>query len=162
MTNTATALARDASGEALSPAVDGAMVNLLHREGVLGLLKDGPESANHGQTITYSYAITYTSPDNSPAADVSVTDDSCSPVTGPDPAGDDNGNGLLDVDELWIYACQLTVPEHEPGEDNPLVNVGTTTGQDLDGDVVTEGQDQHQVQIEHKFYIHLPAIAAQP
>lgn len=158
ITNTATLTAMDANGQAVSPAEAGASVSILHREGALGLAKSGPASAPHGQTITYTYAVSYASADYAPATGIIVTDDKCGPVTGPDPAGDSNGNALLDVDETWLYTCSFLVPEHDPAEENPLINVGAVSGQDLDGDPVTAGQDQHQLQIVHDYTVHLPTI----
>ncbi len=40
---------------------------------------------------------------------ITISDDKCAPITGPNPAGDVNGNGLLDVGETWAYACVTPV-----------------------------------------------------
>jgi streptogramin lyase len=158
ITGTVTATARDDNGQALTPAGDRTAVTLLHHEGTLSMIKSGPASAMHGQTITYTYAISYTSPDDSPADIDQVNDDRCLPIMGPDPAGDVNGNDFLDTDETWLYTCQYIIPDHREGEPNPLSNTGSVTGNDLDGDAVTPGQDYHEVQIEHDYTIYLPVV----
>jgi hypothetical protein len=162
ITGVVTATARDDNNDAVAPAGDETAVTLLHHEGALSMIKSGPASAMHGQTITYTYAISYASPDDSPADSIQVADNRCSPITGPDPAGDINGNDFLDTDETWLYACQYTVPDHQQGELNPLINTGSVTGKDLDGDAVTPGQDQHELQIKHDYYIYLPAVLIRP
>ncbi len=60
-----------------------------------------------GASVTYSYTVSNTGQD--PLHNVSILDNLCSPLSGP--AGDD-GNGLLDVGESWVYSCTGTV-EHD-------------------------------------------------
>lgn len=59
-----------------------------------------------GGNITYTYTVT--NPGVVAIHDVSVIDDKCSSISSP--SGDTNGNGLLDVNETWIYKCTANVP----------------------------------------------------
>jgi uncharacterized repeat protein (TIGR01451 family) len=66
------------------------------------------------QTITYTYALTNTSPvvagvlDDVPIADPAVSDNLCSPLTYV--AGDANGDKQLNARETWTYTCTQTFP----------------------------------------------------
>jgi streptogramin lyase len=131
----------------------------LHPEGTLSVEKGGPAKAEHGETITFTYQVRYESPDGSPARNLVVVDDRCAPVTGPDPAGDTNANGLLDVGERWEYACTTTMPPHSEGEEDPMINTAVATGEDPDGDPVTAGMDSHATRL-HGQEIYLPIIVS--
>jgi streptogramin lyase len=127
--------------------------------GQLAIDKSGPLTAAHGQLVTYTYAVSYTSSDQNPAKNVVVVDDKCTPVTGPDPAGDSNHNEMLDVDETWRYECALLVPQHDENEVVPLVNEATVTGQNLDGAVLEPARDTHALDITHeKKLLFIPII----
>ena len=55
-----------------------------------------------GETVTYSYAVT-TGEATTPMLLVSLVDDVCSPLVYQ--SGDTNADGLIDLDETWIYTC---------------------------------------------------------
>jgi hypothetical protein len=57
--------------------------------------------------INFTYRVT--NPGLVPLSDVSVTDDKCSNMSGK--LGDTNGNGLLDIDESWIYTCTTALTQ---------------------------------------------------
>jgi hypothetical protein len=66
-----------------------------------------------GDTVIYTYTETNGSTGGNGASDLAigsvvVTDDKCSPVTGPAAGGDANTNGKLDVGETWVFTCTLT------------------------------------------------------
>jgi hypothetical protein len=63
-----------------------------------------PGTIHAGGTVTYTYKVTNTGNDVLHA--VAITDDKCSPVTGPT---GDNGNGVLDLQETWTYSCTTTL-----------------------------------------------------
>jgi len=58
-----------------------------------------------GSDITYTYTVT--NPGVVAVHNVALTDDKCSPTTFI--SGDTNGNGLLDINEKWIYTCKTNI-----------------------------------------------------
>lgn len=85
-------------------------------EGGIYILKTmDKEHACPGQTLLYRYEVTNLG--DAPLHDVQVTDDSCSPIVGPD--GDVDRDQQLDADETWVYICGSVVGGREP---NPLEN----------------------------------------
>lgn len=58
-------------------------------------------------TVTYTYIVT--NPGVVALSNVNVSDDKCSPISGP--VSDANDNNLLDVSETWIYTCQTELTE---------------------------------------------------
>ena len=75
--------------------------------------------ASPGDTVTYSYKVT--NPGDDALADITLTDDKCSPITFV--SGDTNADRKLDPAETWTYACAQVVTT--PGA---LTNVAVTTG----------------------------------
>jgi len=62
-----------------------------------------------GDLVQYSYLVS--NPGDTPLADIDMDDNTCSPISGPDPSGDLNGNGLLDPGETWAYTCTTPVTD---------------------------------------------------
>src|SRR5262249_54783209 len=66
-----------------------------------------------GQTATWTYLVTNTG--NAPVQITGITDDNGTPTVGTDDfipvyvSGDTNGNGLLDVGEVWLYRATTVV-----------------------------------------------------
>ncbi len=58
-----------------------------------------------GGLVKYSYLVS--NPGIVPINNVTLTDNKCSQILGP--SGDLNGNGLLDTNETWTYACQMNL-----------------------------------------------------
>jgi uncharacterized repeat protein (TIGR01451 family) len=79
-----------------------------------------------GGAVTYTYTVT--NPGVIALHNVVVTDNTCSPVSYV--SGDESGNGLLDPDETWTYACRTNVPVSTSnvamtqGSANGLIAVG--------------------------------------
>jgi len=146
--NTATVSGEDLDGDPVGPASDTCTTDILHREGTLTVLKTGPAEVNHGDMVTYTIYVTYTSPDNSPAQGVVVIDDHYMLVF---IDGDDDSDNLLDVGEVWVYEATVTIGAHDDFEEDPIVNTAIATGYDLDGDVVSPGSDDHSTNIFHAY-----------
>jgi uncharacterized repeat protein (TIGR01451 family) len=108
-------------------------------EGGIQILKTvNLEHVCPGQTLIYRYEVTALG--DQPLANVTVSDDTCSPIQGP--SGDENLDSLLDPDEVWIYTCRYTVTGAEP---NPLENRAIAKGVIVDGASV---EDRHPAIVE--------------
>ncbi len=70
-----------------------------------------------GGSETYTYTVT--NPGNVPLSNVSVSDNTCSPVTFV--GGDTNTNSLLDTSETWTFACTMNITAN-------TTNIATATG----------------------------------
>ena len=115
------------------------------------VVKAGPDRVHHGDTMEFRFAVRSTG--NSPLHAIKVTDDRCAPVSAaPVERLNDDGDAVLEDDEVWIYSCSKAVPSHAAGEPDPLCNVATATGDDEQDKPVTD-TDQHCTDILH------PAIA---
>jgi uncharacterized repeat protein (TIGR01451 family) len=100
-----------------------------------------PTSGRAPLAVTYTYTERNTGA--SPIRDVRLTDDLCSPVTGPT-GGDTNGNGILDPGEAWTFTCSKTYDTcPSPVITNHVVATGTST---LDGRPAPEERAQTDVQ----------------
>ena len=90
-----------------------------------------------GGSVTYTYVVTNTG--DVPVVDVAVTDDKCSPVTGPAAGGDANSDGKLDLTESWTYSCTTTLTA-------TTTNVGTVNAT-WDDSPVTPATDSATVTV---------------
>lgn len=63
-------------------------------------------SISSGETVIYTYTVTNTG--DYPLQNVTINDDTCSPIS--TATGDTNTNSILEKEETWIYTCstQLT------------------------------------------------------
>jgi uncharacterized repeat protein (TIGR01451 family) len=118
------------------------------------VVKAGNEFAYHGDTLTFTFAVTNTG--DGPLSDVHVTDDRCSSVSNdPTSKQNDNGDAFLDpssgdpTPETWIFTCTMPVPSHANGEENPIVNTATATGRDEFRREVKD-TDTHATRILHQ------------
>jgi len=119
-TNTATATATASTGQRVEDT-DTARVDVISPQIAVTKTAD-PAVILSGDSVKYTYQVS--NPGDTPLS-VSMSDDTCSPVTGPDPAGDVNNNGLLDPGEVWTYTCTTTVT-------GDTTNTITATGQPTD------------------------------
>lgn len=72
-----------------------------------------------GTTVNYGYTATNTGTDQ--LHDVELTDDKCSPLSGP--TGDTGSDGLMDAGEAWSWTCQAAIT-------TTTTNTATVTGLD--------------------------------
>jgi uncharacterized repeat protein (TIGR01451 family) len=77
----------------------------------IDLTKTGPEKAHVGDTITYDFTVSLTTAE--PLYDVVVTDPNCNEGA-PVYVDGDNGNGVLEVEEVWNYTCTHLVTAEDP------------------------------------------------
>ena len=161
--NTASVTGDDLDGDAVTgDDSDQVSVNITHDAGTLTIVKDADVlDVAHGGTVTYTFDVTYLAgTDGSPATNLDVSDDQCDLAPAPTLAGgfnvgDSDLDGLLDQGETWEYTCSFAVPAgHLNGEEDPILNTASVSGDDLDGDAVTgddsePGQRQHHARCRH-------------
>ena len=99
----------------------------------LNIVKNGPATAHPGDSLNFTFAVT--NPGNVPVSNVVVTDDKCpnvsSTIDKKTGAAADASPSTLDPGDTWTYTCTMTAPQG-----NSLVNTGTVTGDDPNGDPV--------------------------
>jgi hypothetical protein len=90
------------------------------------LYKYGPSYVNQGQSAEYTFQL-YNS-GAYPIENVVVSDDKCSPVTGPE--NDTGDDGVLGTGETWNFSCEYQ-PAGVPGDrvDNEATANGTALGE---------------------------------
>jgi len=102
----------------------------------LSVTKSGPAYVNAGDPVTYTFTV-YNNTGFDTFSDVSVSDDQCSPISGP--TGDDNSDGKLGDTETWTYTCTYT-PSGDPGD--RVTNTVTASGTGEEYGLVTD-TDSH-------------------
>ena len=121
ITNTVTASGEDALGLTVTDSASWT-VDILHPAIAIKKSAD-KDKAYAGDTITYTYTVT--NPGDTPLKDVTVVDDVAGAATY---VSGDDGNGLLDMGETWIFTATYTV---KAGDPDPLVNNATASGKDI-------------------------------
>ena len=107
---------------------------------LLFAIKTGPASAYVGDEINYTITVQHdAASDGSNVVNLILDDTLGTPIyfTG------DDGDGILQANEVWTYYMLYTVKDSDP---NPLYNVVNASGYDLDGDIVWD-LDDHSVEI---------------
>jgi uncharacterized repeat protein (TIGR01451 family) len=103
----------------------------------LDLVKSGPATAEVGDTITYTFTVTLTA-GSPPISGVVVTDPICD--SPPTLQSGDDGDGVLEQGETWIFTCTHLVTANDP---DPLPNTATVSGGGA------SDSDNHEVDIIH-------------
>ncbi|MDN4471957.1 DUF7507 domain-containing protein [Demequina zhanjiangensis] len=97
----------------------------------IGLDKSvAPEFTEPGSDVTYTFEVT--NEGNDPLENVEISDPDVPECVPTLDSGDANGDGVLDLDETWIYTCTVTV-------DETFTNTATATG-----DPVTPGSGEDE------------------
>ena len=84
------------------------------------------DSVVSGTEVTYTY--TETNDGDVDLINVSVDDDTCSPVTYV--SGDDGNDGIMSPDETWVFECSMVINED-------TINTAVGHGEDPNGNDVT-------------------------
>jgi uncharacterized repeat protein (TIGR01451 family) len=127
-------------------------------EPALHISKFGPVTAQVGDTVVYTLTVTYddANGDASPISGISVSDDTGHP---PFYLGGDDGNGLLEPGETWVYTTSYTVQSSDPYN---MTTTYSVEGYDRDGDLIRDAHiyimDIHGVMRPR---IYLPLILRQ-
>jgi len=126
-TNTATVTALDPTGESVDATAQ-AHVDVFVSQIAITKSAD-PVVIDPGASTTYTFTVT--NPGPVPLHDVTVTDDTCSPITFT--GGDTNGDGILapDLGETWTYTCSKAITKL-------TTNLATVTGTDPAGGKPTD------------------------
>jgi uncharacterized repeat protein (TIGR01451 family) len=121
--NTATVTISNGPGDA-----DDASITVNCPDLGIDLTKAGPDKAHVGDTITYDFTVSLTTPES--LFDIVVTDPNCN-EGGPVYQSGDDGNGVLEPGEVWNYSCTHLVTENDPYP--VLPNTATVSGTADDG-----------------------------
>jgi len=138
ITNTVTVTGTDTVKDREVSDTDTAETSLLRPE-IKVEKTPGSQSVLYSGDATYTYSVT--NPGNTPLDTVSVSDDKCPSVTGPD-KGADATTATLDPGETWTFTC--TISAHDlfgasPSVDASVTNTATATGKDtIKGKTVTD------------------------
>lgn len=99
----------------------------------LSLLKTGPLTAPVGAVVSFSFTVAHdaTTGDGTPIGNLMVYDDHAGLAA---LVGGDDGNGLLESGETWVYVASYRIHHTDP---SPLWNRAVVTGQDAAGAVVS-------------------------
>jgi uncharacterized repeat protein (TIGR01451 family) len=110
---------------------------------VLSVTKLGPLAAFVHETVPFTFVVTNDglTGDGSPLSQLDISDDYAGTPTR---IGGDDGNGLLEVGEVWVYTATYRI---QPTDPVTLVNTITVLGEDGDGDVISS-TDSHSMSIE--------------
>lgn len=121
--------------------------------------KDGPITANAGETVVYTFTVINLNPssitlfgladinaantgDGSPIRNVVVTDTVAGTATLAYKLGGDN-DSILERTEAWVYTAGYTI---KTTDSTPLVNIATVRGTDSEGDTIS-ATDTHQTSL---------------
>ena len=121
-TNTATATGTDDEGNTAT-ATATATVTYADVAPAIGVVKTAsPTSVSEGgvgnQAVTYTYAVTNTSPagTDDPLSGVTLADTDGTPTF---VGGDTNNDDVLEAGETWTYTLTVTVPRRTPAPATP-------------------------------------------
>lgn len=120
VTNVGKVTAKDPQGKTLK-ATDKVFIDLI-RPGITVVKKADRTVVPAGATANFTIKVKNTG--NTPLTDITVVDDQPACVLS-SPTGD-NGNGILEPREQWIYKCAMKITER-------TTNVATATGVDMRG-----------------------------
>ena len=138
----------DRDGDEVISGSDEHSINILHTEGEFTILKSGPDIAYHGDTVDYTYDVTYMSADDSDGLITVLADDRTGPLSYV--SGDTDDDGWVDTDETWTFSASATIPAHSNlADEDPFTNTVSVEGVDRDGDEVISGSDEHSINILH-------------
>ena len=119
------------------------VVNTVTTSPAISLTKTGPLSATVGEVVVYS--LTLRNEGNS-LLDINLSDNMADAVSSSPVLGDENGDGWLGLNEIWVYTATYTI---QPNDVSPMVNTATVSGTDGVGIIVTDTA-QHSLFIDYQ------------
>ncbi len=109
----------------------------------IDIQKGGPDLAHRGDTVTYTFDVSLTTPE--PLFDVTVDDPLCDAAPSLVAKAGGNQDNVLEPGEVWTYECDHVVTDTDT---DPLPNTGTAQGTSDDGRTTTD-EDDHEVDLIH-------------
>ena len=154
--------ARDGDGDVITATANHQTGILYAPELMVG--KQGPVSAWVGERVVFTITVSNVSivptgigtagGDGSPIYALTVSDSIAGPAS---LISGDNGNGILDFGERWLYVVEYTVRDQDT---SPLENVATAQGKNGNG-VPVYGTAQHSMRIirpEEIRWLYFPLV----
>ena len=130
VTNNVTVTAQDTvTGSSVTD--DDECTTTIERNPDINIVKSCPETATVGETITYEYTVT-----NTGDVDLSITSIIDDKAGVPSYIGGDDGDGIFNPGEVWLYNALYTVPDT-----NSITNVVTVSAEDNSGNSVSDSDD---------------------
>jgi hypothetical protein len=119
------------SGDSNNDAVSGSCTDenesVIVSKPAISLVKTvSAASVAPGETVTFTLTVTNTG--DIALSNVVMTDDTCSPLSGP--AGDTGSDSILDPAEVWTFTCSMAINQN-------TTNVATVTARDVHETTVT-------------------------
>jgi uncharacterized repeat protein (TIGR01451 family) len=153
--NTGTVTGRDQAGNPVQ-ASDTHSTALGGYAPVLTLIVAGPEAADVGESLVFTFTLQHGSgSDGTPVSEITMTD---TLVGAPALVSGDDGDGLLEAGEAWVFTGAYTV---QSSDINPLVSTCSAQGQDPAGEQVT-AQNTYTVNIRQPapetYQLFLPVV----
>ncbi len=154
--------ARDLGGDLITATAS-------HQTGIvyapeLMVIKRGPATASVGDTVVFTITVSNVAivptgvgaadGDGSPIYDLTVSDSVAGAATY---VSGDDGDGILEFSERWVYVAVYTVRATDP---NPLENVATAQGRDGNG-IPVYGTAQHSTIIaypQENYRLYFPLV----
>ena len=142
--NTVTASGTDSLGRTVT-ATDQHDLDVIHPS--IHVVKSGPATAHEGDTVTYTFTVTNTG--DIPLSSVTVTDNVAGNAVYQ--SGDTNADGMLDLDETWVFTKDYTIPTPQVAN---VVNTATVCGYDpiqavANDPTATCDTDMHTLDVLH-------------
>jgi uncharacterized repeat protein (TIGR01451 family) len=144
LVNTANVTALDYQEQTVTDS-DSASVAIV-RPGI-ALAKDASaDQVNAGDNITYTFTVT--NKGNTPLSGIALSDNMVDEIS--PPSGDD-GNGLLDMGETWVYTANYTASQDDP---DLLVNTANVSGVDALEKIVTASANASVAILRPCIFLH--------
>ena len=118
--NTVTAYGTDSLSRTVT-AQDNHTLDVIHP--AIHVVKTGPATAHEGDTVSYTFTVTNAG--DIPLSNLTVQDNIA--PTSTYQSGDTNSDGILDLNETWIYTAPYTIPANQTAN---VVNTVTACGLD--------------------------------
>ena len=151
--NYARASGEDASAVPVSANSSHALV--IHFNPLLTITKSGPALVQVGETAIYTFTVMHAPASDDTSVNTVTVTDTIAGVA--DYAGGDaNLNDSLDMGETWTFTAAYTV---QADDLEPLLNQGSVSGLDREGEPIPIASDSHSMNIEYNPTLAITILA---